>query len=284
MTDQNPPKLDIDWVKTAAGALAAVSSAVLLSTLGAAGTLIGAALGSVAATVTTALYSQGLARSKAKVAAVQEQALQKVGIAQTEVRRAGRRPDASQAHLEHAEDQLAEAKDGLDDLQDTAGTSSWRQVLAGLPWKRIALLSAGVFLIAVVAISLFEALSGKPVSSYTGGSDQDGRTSISRLTGSGGDDSPKKERDKPEPSRSPASSTPSDEATPRDDSDSDSDTGSDTDPTPTPSTPSPTTGATPSEQTTPQPREAQPSSTPKAPAQGVEPREAVPSQGGSAAP
>src|SRR3546814_13124678 len=59
---EEKPKLEIDWVKTLAGALAAVSSAVLLSTLGAAGTLICAALGSITLTVTSAFYSQGLAQ------------------------------------------------------------------------------------------------------------------------------------------------------------------------------------------------------------------------------
>lgn len=51
MTEGTDRKLGIDWLRTIAGALAAVSAAVLLSTLGAAGTLIGAALGSVVATV-----------------------------------------------------------------------------------------------------------------------------------------------------------------------------------------------------------------------------------------
>ena len=48
-----------------------MTTAVLLSTLGAVGTIIGAALGSVAATVGTALYAQGLAKSKATVAKAQ---------------------------------------------------------------------------------------------------------------------------------------------------------------------------------------------------------------------
>ena len=90
MTADPSPKLDIDWLKTIAGALAAVSSAVLLSTLGAAGTIIGAALGSVIVTVGGALYSQGLARSRERLLQAQTAALRKVGVAQAEVRRAGR--------------------------------------------------------------------------------------------------------------------------------------------------------------------------------------------------
>ena len=71
MTEDNTQtdnQTKIDWLKTAAGALAAVTTAVLLSTLGAAGTLIGAALGSVAVTVSSQLYAQGLARSRATMA------------------------------------------------------------------------------------------------------------------------------------------------------------------------------------------------------------------------
>ncbi len=44
-------RLQINWVNSAGGALGAVSSAVLLSSLGAAGTLVGAALGSLCITV-----------------------------------------------------------------------------------------------------------------------------------------------------------------------------------------------------------------------------------------
>lgn len=196
MADETPTpqKLDIDWLKTAAGALAAVSSAVLLSTLGAAGTLIGAAVGSVAATVGTALYSEGLARSRAAAAKAQEAALSKVGIAQAEVRRAGRSDAdtaAVEAHLGHADEKLAEAKAGLDEAVLESRTG-WRDRLAGLPWKRIAILAAGIFLVVMVALSLFEVVSGRSVSSYTGGSDRDGGTTISRLTGgsSSGDDEP----------------------------------------------------------------------------------------------
>ncbi|MGH3372717.1 MAG: hypothetical protein ACRDPR_22250, partial [Nocardioidaceae bacterium] len=61
----------IDWIATTAGALAAVTSALLLSTLGAVGTLLGAAMGSVAATIGTNLYGQWLATSHQKVTSAQ---------------------------------------------------------------------------------------------------------------------------------------------------------------------------------------------------------------------
>lgn len=49
-----PPQkhgIEVNWVQALAGSLAAMSSAVLLSTVGVAGTIIGAAIGSVVATV-----------------------------------------------------------------------------------------------------------------------------------------------------------------------------------------------------------------------------------------
>ncbi|MDN4159985.1 hypothetical protein [Nocardioides abyssi] len=221
-----PSGLDIDWVRTIAGALAAITTAVLLSTLGAAGTLIGAALGSVAATVGTAVYSQGLARSRAKLAEAQERALHKVGEAQAEVRRAARRGDPSR--LPRAEAQLAEAADELDPSADGPGADdgdadspTWRERLAVLPWKRITLVAGGLFLLVVVVISVFEALTGRTVSSYTGGSDSDGGTTITRITGGGGgsgSDDDGRDGGPRDPQQSPAdpsgSTTPSDGGTP----------------------------------------------------------------------
>src|SRR5688572_6265859 len=196
MSDDTPgSKLDLDWSNTLAGALAAVSSAVLLSTLGAAGTLIGAAVGSLAATIGTALYAQGLAKSKEKVAQAQETALNKVGVAQAEVRRARRRGSSgatAETHLEHAEEQLAEAEAELGDALDGGREHGdnhgdqvlegfpdddikpgWRERLAVLSWKRIALYAAATFVVVLLAIAAFELISGRSVSSFTGGSDRD---------------------------------------------------------------------------------------------------------------
>ncbi|WP_134741301.1 PT domain-containing protein [Nocardioides sp. 503] len=258
MTDDtqtdNPTK--IDWLKTLAGALAAVTTAVLLSTLGAAGTLIGAALGSIVVTVSSQLYAQGLARSKRTMAKAQETALSKVGIAQAEVRRAGRRQDetgALEAHLEAADDRLDQARAELDVA--APARLSLRERLLLLPWKRIGLLTAGLFLVVLVAIASFEALTGRSVASYTGGS---GKDSSSTFTGGGssdrGDrkDDPKQqpsEEPSEEPSDAPTSEAPSEEPT-----DEPSETPSD-EPTEEPS-------STPTDQPTTQPSPTAPTPTP----------------------
>jgi hypothetical protein len=225
-TADQGPKLDLDWTKTLAGALAAVTTAVLLSTLGAVGTLIGAALGSVAATVGGALYAQGLARSRAAMRRAHESARLRLS------------PEA--------ERRQAEADD-----------HGWREKLRGLPWRRIGLIAAGMFAAVVIAITAFEAVAGRSVSSYTGGSDQEQGSTIGGVTGGGGggggrdqqqdqqqdqdqDDQDQQDgSDDPSESASPsddeASEEPSEEATP-----TESATPTPT-PSPTPSVPSPTT-------------------------------------------
>jgi hypothetical protein len=244
-----PPKLEIDWLKTSAGALAAVSTAVLLSTLGAAGTLIGAAVGSVAATVGSAVYAQGLARSKQAVLKAQTSALQKVGVAQAEVRRAARYEGAAQdAHLDLAEERLAEAKEELD-----APVLGWRERLAALSWRRIGLVAAGTFAVVVLAITGFELAAGRSVSSFTGGSNGGQGSTLSGVSGSGGKTKQQHHQQAPtqspsqtateQPSESPSevpSGTPSSTPTP-------TPTATETpSPTDTPSgTPTPTATATP---------------------------------------
>ena len=250
MTDQ-PPRLEIDWLKTIAGALAAVSSAVLLSTLGAAGTIIGAAIGSVVLTTGSALYSQGLARSRYRLAQAQSTALRKVGIAQADVRRAGRASDDTAAsHLEHADERLGEAQDDLEAVADEPATRSWGERLTLLPWKRIGLYAGGLFVVAILTITAFELIAGRTVASYTGGDDSGGIT-ITQLGGGGDSDKPSED-----PTRNPDQSTsPDPDTTPSgtpDESSSpspDPSTSPDPDPTDpgtdTPTLPAPTPTVTP---------------------------------------
>ena len=89
-------KIEIDWTRAIAGSMAAVASAVLLSTLGAAGTILGAAIGSLVVTIASAMFAQGLStrQRKRRQARRQKAAAEKVGNAQAAVllRDAGRRP------------------------------------------------------------------------------------------------------------------------------------------------------------------------------------------------
>ena len=244
--------VQIDWTRTIAGALAAVASAVLLSTLGAVGTIIGAAVGSIVVTISSALFTQGLSTSKRSLAKAQATAMQKVGIAHAEVRRAERADDAEaqQGHLEHADERLEEAHEDLDAVALAAAPVSWRQRLAQLPWRRIMVGAGVLFLITIVVITVFEVIAGQSVSSITGGSGDDGGTTINHVREGGSDT----DQDRPDPSESPA---PTEEASP---SDEVSPTGSPTG--------SPTAEPTPSETATPSPLESvspSPSGTPAEP-------------------
>lgn len=187
----------IDWPATFAGAAAAVTVAVLLSTLGAAGTLIGAALGSVVATVSTALYKQGIESSRRRMAEVQAVALQKVNLADQDLRRAERRPDSPRAQQDvaRARERLDAASSALEPDADVPAEepsaspepSPW----AALPWRRMALLAVAVFVLSLAVISIVEVLAGRSVSTITGGTDDD-RTSITGIFGdrTGTDDGP----------------------------------------------------------------------------------------------
>ncbi len=170
-----PRRIEISWVQAVAGALAAVSSAVLLSTVGVAGTIIGAAIGSVAATVGSAVYSHYLAASRDRVAAA--------AAARSSVRR---------------------AQGGVvDEVGETDETHPWRAAVHGLRWRRLLLVAGGLFVVAMSAVLTFELVVGRAVSTYTGGSDPDGPR-LSVPGAGGGDDEP---RPSPSPTPSPATAT-----------------------------------------------------------------------------
>jgi hypothetical protein len=213
MSGTNGSKLELDWIRTLAAALGAVSSAVLLSTVGAAGTILGAAVGSVVVTVSTALYSQGLARSKERVAAAQEQALVRVRLARADVHRASHDPEST-TDLARAREELSRAEAGLDDAPSDPGPASWRERLSVLPWRRIGLLAGALFLAVVALITVFELVIGRPVSAVVGGSGKGG-TSITRVVDPGGGGTDRQRNpDHPGESPSPTDTVPTDPSSP----------------------------------------------------------------------
>jgi hypothetical protein len=186
----NPPSRDtpatkpIDWIATTAGALAAVTSALLLSTLGAVGTLVGAAIGSVAATIGSNLYSQWLAKTHQKVTSAQALARwRSAGLAGVR--------NGSEPTVESTADAGADAAVSASEIGEAEPMPPWRERLRTLPWKRVALLSVAMFVVVVAVITTFELLAGRSVSSIVG--DGNGGTTISGVTGGGsekGDEGP----------------------------------------------------------------------------------------------
>lgn len=244
-----PRRLDINWVQTLAGALAAVSSAVLLSTLGVAGTIIGAAAGSIVVTVGNAVYSYYLDVSKERAAAARQAALEKANGVRARARsRTGGGTVVVQAAAE------TDAERGSPTKQRTRPT--WRDAAAALPWRRVVATVVAVFAVAMAAILTFEAGAGHPVSYYTGGSGADGpRTSF----GGGGSDAKSTKPtesgesnpspDPPNQSAAPTEPTPTTSAptTAPPEEPSEAPTTQPTTPAPTtpaPATPAPTAGST----------------------------------------
>lgn len=182
MTDDKP-RIELNWVQALAAPLAAVTSAVILSTFGVAGTLIGAAMGSLALTVGNAVYAYSLKATKHRVAAAQTVAVARVGLARDRVEEMPVRREATAEAAEKSAHDLAQAQEDLDraqavleDADPDPTPTGWLGMLAALPWKRIALASTGVFVAAMLMIVAFELVAGQSVSSYTGSDDR--RTSI----------------------------------------------------------------------------------------------------------
>ncbi len=198
-------RLEINWVQAAAGALAAMSSAVLLSTVGVAGTLIGAALGSVVFTVGSAIYSYSLRVSRARVAAAA-----RLRAARYRDRDLGGDPLPPPVSPDVAPGPdprpVGEPVGSAAGARQPGGplTLRWRDALPKLPWVRIALGSAALFVVVMGVIVGVETLVGRPVSAYTGGSSsQRTGTSIPGLGGAGGTPS-----QTPAPTPSPGTATP----------------------------------------------------------------------------
>ncbi len=158
-------RLSINWINSVGAALGAVSAAVMLSTLGVAGTLLGAALSSLCITVGGAVYARSLQVTKERLAKAQRLAASGVTRAQerTSVRTATR---------------LAPSAEPTPDGGEPPPRQSWTQTVQTLPWKRIAAGTVGLFILAMAIIVAFELTTGRPVSSYTGGS-SDTRTGTS---------------------------------------------------------------------------------------------------------
>jgi hypothetical protein len=151
-----PKGFRLNPVQVAAGALAAVSSAVGASFFGVAGTLIGAALGSVIASVSTALYTESLRKTNE-------------GIKRVLTRRSadGAPPVAGPvtavlpAHLSprHAPEERG-----------------------GLRWSRVGGYAAAVFVAAMFIVTGIELVGQQPVSALVGDTASSGSTTLGQLT------------------------------------------------------------------------------------------------------
>lgn len=169
--------LELNWVQVLASGLAALSSAVLLSTTGVAGTVIGAALGSIVLTVGSAVYGHYLAVSKERVAAARSLALQRASQALVRAR-AGAPMDFDSAVRQPV------PKD--DPATGSGGRVRWREAVRTLRWRPVLATAVGAFVLVMGVIVSLELMTGRALSSYTGGTSSEGpQTSIPMPAGLG---------------------------------------------------------------------------------------------------
>ncbi|HET9257802.1 MAG TPA: hypothetical protein VFO16_21740 [Pseudonocardiaceae bacterium] len=142
----NPPRTtDLNLARVAAAALAAVTTAVLSSRLGAEGTLIGAAGASVVTTVATALYQISLERSGQRVRSL--------------THRTRSDPDSG-ARLTAEHPAAPDSAPGDQRITESPGRPARS---AAVRWGAVAAGAVGGFMLAMLAITGFEWASGETV-------------------------------------------------------------------------------------------------------------------------
>jgi hypothetical protein len=162
--------LDLSLTQIVGGALAAMTSAVVGSSLGVAGTIAGAALASVIAGVAGTLYTASLRSGREKVrtvlrtpGAIAAAAPAAVDAATALSSRIGAPVTATGAGATGA------AVTPLWTPETPAIPSTRRdRSRSGLPWKRAVGISLAVFALAAVLITSYERVSGEPLSGGTG--------------------------------------------------------------------------------------------------------------------
>ncbi|MGH3828640.1 MAG: copper transporter family protein [Pseudonocardiaceae bacterium] len=207
MTEPHPPtnseatprRTDLTLIHVAAAALAAVTTAVIGSTLGTAGTLIGAVGASVITTVGTAVYRSSLERSRDTVRSLAHHTPPPSPSSRQRPRTTRSHPNTADTPLrdEQPTDSRPQPRDRL-----------WR--LAPQRWRAVVVGTLGAFLLAMLLITGFEWANGTTIGGNGNG------TTIGRVI-----------NDQPAP-RNPAPPSPHSPSAPTSDTPTDTPTAPDT--------------------------------------------------------
>jgi hypothetical protein len=183
--EKKPRALGLSPAQVVGSALAAMSVAFFASWAGTTGTLIGAAFGSVIATVGAATYTWSLQRTSEaakRTAALVKQRTVVTGIMPRTVAQGP--PRAGEAEgpppvtdepppVESPADQAGESDADADEK------SRWWD----LPWAKLAIASLAVMIAGMAGITAVEVVTGKPIASLLGRDDGTG-TTLGHATGS----------------------------------------------------------------------------------------------------
>ena len=166
-TEEEKPQLQLSLVQVIAAALASITSAVILSKFGVAGTYVGTAVGSVVSTTAVAIYSHTMRQARRGVRTYAHH------------HHAGRVVDAPAVAIpaaawnrSHARS-LAPVGVRAPRPQRNRWRARWDRLegwFAGLPfWHKVALTAAVAFVAAIVAVVLFQFLSGQSLANLVQG-------------------------------------------------------------------------------------------------------------------
>lgn len=157
---------EVNWVAAAGSGLGSVTSAVLVSSLGASGTVIGAGIGTFVITVGGTIYGYYLQRAKTNI----EDTTDKIKRPQSKLKQNSAH-DVDDSKSISAQKDATTASESAPDQHKSKPT--FGEVLRNIRWKRVVGLAAALFAFTMAVILIFELATGRPVSSYTGGTSPD---------------------------------------------------------------------------------------------------------------
>ena len=184
----------VNWVGAVGSGLGSVTSAVLLSTTGAAGTWIGAGIGTFIITVGGAIYGYYLQRAKTGIEKTADKL--KTGVQDNKPEK----PTSISAERDPKDPAASKAPTDNEQTGSEAvgqqAKPTFTEALKNIRWKRVAGWTAVLFAVTMAVILVFELATGRPVSSYTGGSSPDSTgTSITGVQDPARDDPADTEQD-----------------------------------------------------------------------------------------
>lgn len=218
-TEPKPRLLDMSATQLIGGALAAMTAAVIGARLGSAGTVLGAAVGSIVAGVAGTVYTTSIKRGRDKLASA---FVGRVGDTKVEVSQlpaashctSATGPNDETSSWETTgwsaptvEQPAASAPASVDPVARSADIAPTGRKRSGLSWKPVLLGAVAVFALAFAGITGYELVSGQTLSGDNG-------TTITQVSEGNGTSTPT-DTSSPsaEPSESSTSAEPTAEAT-----------------------------------------------------------------------
>lgn len=175
---KEPERLNLNAAQVAAGALAAVTSAVVASRFGVGGTLIGAGLASVVSTTGTTIYLHVLRRTGSRARGV----LEELPRHRQHAHRPAETESAGPGLPQHDEEADSKKTTALATPPPPSPPKPPPRRSRRIPtWAVPVVGSVLVFAIALGAITAAEAMSGRPAASWVGGSAPSSGTSVGTL-------------------------------------------------------------------------------------------------------